>query len=321
MCGHPGTCAGGSGCLLAEWPSLGLGPQPAQGSPLGFPKSLKTKEKLCEYLTVVIFTASAQHAAVNFGQVGKDRASLLGGRWPGQLGCLRALGGLHHLLHRSGGGGAEGPGVWCSQGPVEFVLEFVPSTGCQCEGGGFPGPTGVGGGGSGRRPGRQSWVRAALAGGHPAGSVTVPQYDWCSWIPNAPPTMRAPPPTAKGVVTIEQIVDTLPDRGRSCWHLGAVWALSQFQDNEVRPAPTPSSAPRLYGPGLRLDPCWPGALTCKAGGTCEVLRPEPGWSSEWGGAGEQGSLLHRAAPHKGTPHPPPLLAKLFHVGFSLAPHR
>nr|XP_010983593.2 arachidonate 5-lipoxygenase isoform X1 [Camelus dromedarius] len=92
----------------------------------GFPKSIKTKNKLSEYLTVVIFTASAQHAAVNFGQ-----------------------------------------------------------------------------------------------------------YDWCSWIPNAPPTMRAPPPTTKGVVTIEQIVDTLPDRGRSCWHLGAVWALSQFQDNEL----------------------------------------------------------------------------------------
>ncbi|XP_049646629.1 polyunsaturated fatty acid 5-lipoxygenase isoform X2 [Suncus etruscus] len=92
----------------------------------GFPKSIKTKEKLSEYLTMIIFTASAQHAAVNFGQ-----------------------------------------------------------------------------------------------------------YDWCSWIPNAPPTMRAPPPTAKGVVTIEQIVDTLPDRGRSCWHLGAVWALSQFQENEL----------------------------------------------------------------------------------------
>ncbi|XP_049711504.1 polyunsaturated fatty acid 5-lipoxygenase isoform X3 [Loxodonta africana] len=92
----------------------------------GFPKSIKTREKLSEYLTVVIFTASAQHAAVNFGQ-----------------------------------------------------------------------------------------------------------YDWCSWIPNAPPTMRAPPPMAKGVVTIEQIVQTLPDRGRSCWHLGAVWALSQFQENEL----------------------------------------------------------------------------------------
>ncbi|XP_003219928.1 polyunsaturated fatty acid 5-lipoxygenase isoform X1 [Anolis carolinensis] len=92
----------------------------------GFPKTIKTREKLSEYLTVVIFTTSAQHAAVNFGQ-----------------------------------------------------------------------------------------------------------YDWCSWIPNAPPTMRCPPPTEKGSVTIEYIIESLPDRGRSCWHLGAVWALSQFQENEV----------------------------------------------------------------------------------------
>ncbi|OCT70163.1 hypothetical protein XELAEV_18037084mg [Xenopus laevis] len=91
-----------------------------------FPKVIKTKDKLIEYLTLVIFTASGQHAAVNFGQ-----------------------------------------------------------------------------------------------------------YDWCSWIPNSPPTMRQPPPTEKGVVTIEFIIESLPDRGRSCWHLGAVWALSQFQDNEI----------------------------------------------------------------------------------------
>ncbi|XP_036429902.1 polyunsaturated fatty acid 5-lipoxygenase [Colossoma macropomum] len=91
-----------------------------------FPKSLQTQEQLVEYLTVVIFTASAQHAAINFGQ-----------------------------------------------------------------------------------------------------------YDWCSWIPNAPPTMRKPPPTKKGEVDMQYIVESLPDRGRSCWHLGAVWALSQFQENEL----------------------------------------------------------------------------------------
>ncbi|XP_029554627.1 arachidonate 5-lipoxygenase [Salmo trutta] len=92
----------------------------------GFPKSLKTREELTEYLTVIIFTASAHHAAVNFGQ-----------------------------------------------------------------------------------------------------------YDWCSWIPNAPPTMRKPPPRQKGVVDVKFIIQSLPDRGRSCWHLGAVWALSQFQENEL----------------------------------------------------------------------------------------
>ncbi|CAL1578725.1 unnamed protein product [Knipowitschia caucasica] len=91
-----------------------------------FPKSLRSREELVEYLTVVVFTASAQHAAVNFGQ-----------------------------------------------------------------------------------------------------------YDWCSWIPNAPSTMRKPPPTQKGVADIDLIIHSLPDRGRSSWHLGAVWALSQYQENEL----------------------------------------------------------------------------------------
>ncbi|XP_043093193.1 polyunsaturated fatty acid 5-lipoxygenase-like isoform X2 [Puntigrus tetrazona] len=91
-----------------------------------FPNCLKTREQLVEYLTVVIFTASAQHAAVNFGQ-----------------------------------------------------------------------------------------------------------YDWFAWVPNCPSTMRKPPPTQKGQVDMKYIMESLPDRTRSSWHLGAVWALSQFQDEEV----------------------------------------------------------------------------------------
>uniref|UniRef100_A0A7N6A4C6 Arachidonate 5-lipoxygenase a n=1 Tax=Anabas testudineus TaxID=64144 RepID=A0A7N6A4C6_ANATE len=91
-----------------------------------FPKSLNSREELIEYLTVIVFTASAQHAAVNFGQ-----------------------------------------------------------------------------------------------------------YDWCSWIPNAPSTMRKPPPNKKGLANVNMIIESLPDRGRSSWHLGAVWALSQYQENEL----------------------------------------------------------------------------------------
>uniref|UniRef100_A0A8C1APE1 Arachidonate 5-lipoxygenase a n=2 Tax=Cyprinus carpio TaxID=7962 RepID=A0A8C1APE1_CYPCA len=90
-------------------------------------QSLQTKEQLVEYLTIVIFTASAQHAAVNFGQ-----------------------------------------------------------------------------------------------------------FDWCSWIPNSPPTMRKPPPTKKGEVDLKYIVESLPDRGRSCWHLGAKpvkEAMAKFRKN------------------------------------------------------------------------------------------
>uniref|UniRef100_A0A669CCH5 Arachidonate 5-lipoxygenase a n=1 Tax=Oreochromis niloticus TaxID=8128 RepID=A0A669CCH5_ORENI len=61
----------------------------------------------------------------------------------------------------------------------------------------------------------------------------VKDYDWCSWIPNAPSTMRKPPPNKKGLANVNLIVESLPDRGRSSWHLGAVWALSQYQENEL----------------------------------------------------------------------------------------
>lgn len=40
---------------------------------------IRTREKLAEYLTVIIFTTSAQHAAVNFGQVGISGKPILSG--------------------------------------------------------------------------------------------------------------------------------------------------------------------------------------------------------------------------------------------------
>ncbi|XP_056903153.1 LOW QUALITY PROTEIN: polyunsaturated fatty acid 5-lipoxygenase-like [Takifugu flavidus] len=91
-----------------------------------FPRCFKTREELTKYLTVVIFTASAQHAAVNFGQ-----------------------------------------------------------------------------------------------------------FDWYSWVPNAPSTMRRPPPKQKGLADMTLIMETLPDCGRSALVLGSTWALSCYQEKEL----------------------------------------------------------------------------------------
>lgn len=176
---------------------------------------------------MIIFTASAQHAAVNFGQVGKSRWVLW---WTGRkrlhLPILRNGGEPQNFLEFS----RISRIFWsCWSSHIRF---YFSSPHLQPE----------------KRRTLPNMLRLRVAaqlvtGGtqrHPLHQWLSPQYDWCSWIPNAPPTMRAPPPTAKGVVTIEQIIDTLPDRGRSCWHLGAVWALSQFQENEVRGWPSRS---------------------------------------------------------------------------------
>uniref|UniRef100_A0A673IZ02 Arachidonate 12-lipoxygenase, 12S-type-like n=1 Tax=Sinocyclocheilus rhinocerous TaxID=307959 RepID=A0A673IZ02_9TELE len=42
------------------------------------------------------------------------------------------------------------------------------------------------------------------------------QFDWCAWVPNTPCTMRHPPPTDKDAVTMDLIMDTLPDISQSC---------------------------------------------------------------------------------------------------------
>lgn len=167
-----------------------------------------------------------------------------------------------------------------------------------------------------------------MGGGKHGGSTCIAclwlslQYDWCSWIPNAPPTMRAPPPTAKGVVTIEQIVDTLPDRGRSCWHLGAVWALSQFQENEVRPCallvdrlPQVQPTPHLRGFVIQPQggPCPPGSSPSRKWPLrSSGLRHEGAGrlGRQRGGLCATGDL-----PHKATPTAP-AADKALLVGFS-----
>ncbi|MBN3279976.1 LOX12 protein, partial [Polyodon spathula] len=60
------------------------------------------------------------------------------------------------------------------------------------------------------------------------------QFDWCAWVPNTPCTMRLPPPTCKGSVTMEMIMETLPDISQSCVEMAITWHLGRAQPDAVR---------------------------------------------------------------------------------------
>ncbi|XP_062813143.1 polyunsaturated fatty acid lipoxygenase ALOX15B isoform X2 [Anolis carolinensis] len=60
-------------------------------------------------------------------------------------------------------------------------------------------------------------------------AVNSGQFDFGSWIPNVPPTMRKPPPTKKGTATLENILNILPPVNITCLALTSLWLLS----NEV----------------------------------------------------------------------------------------
>ncbi|XP_062849636.1 polyunsaturated fatty acid lipoxygenase ALOX12-like [Trichomycterus rosablanca] len=55
------------------------------------------------------------------------------------------------------------------------------------------------------------------------------QFDYCSWVPNTTCTMRQPPPKDKDAVTMELIMDSLPDIGQSCMELAITWVLGRLQ--------------------------------------------------------------------------------------------
>ncbi|XP_056317349.1 arachidonate 12-lipoxygenase, 12S-type [Danio aesculapii] len=59
------------------------------------------------------------------------------------------------------------------------------------------------------------------------------QFDWCAWVPNTPCTMRHPPPTDKDAVTMELIMDTLPDISQSCVQMAITWHLGRAQPDAI----------------------------------------------------------------------------------------
>nr|DAZ89671.1 TPA_exp: arachidonate 15-lipoxygenase [Tamandua tetradactyla] len=59
-------------------------------------------------------------------------------------------------------------------------------------------------------------------------SVHLGQLDWFSWIPNAPSTMRLPPPTTKDV-TLEMVMATLPNFHLASLQMSIIWHLGRRQ--------------------------------------------------------------------------------------------
>ncbi|MBN3298316.1 LOX5 lipoxygenase, partial [Amia calva] len=59
------------------------------------------------------------------------------------------------------------------------------------------------------------------------------QFDWCAWVPNTPCTMRRPPPTCKDSITMDTIMETLPDISQSCVQMAITWHLGRAQPNAI----------------------------------------------------------------------------------------
>ncbi|XP_062372495.1 arachidonate 12-lipoxygenase, 12S-type [Sardina pilchardus] len=60
------------------------------------------------------------------------------------------------------------------------------------------------------------------------------QFDWCAWVPNTPCTMRSPAPEDKDAVTMELIMDTLPDISQSCVEMAITWHLGRAQPDAIQ---------------------------------------------------------------------------------------
>ncbi|XP_077323541.1 arachidonate 12-lipoxygenase, 12R-type-like [Lithobates pipiens] len=57
-------------------------------------------------------------------------------------------------------------------------------------------------------------------------AVNTGQFDFYSWMPNGPTTMKKPPPSTKGCTTMETILEALPDVKCTAAGISTVWVLS-----------------------------------------------------------------------------------------------
>ena len=64
-------------------------------------------------------------------------------------------------------------------------------------------------------------------------SVNFGQYDYYGFVPNAPATLRRPPPTKKGEADYTTLMNTLPDETDTTQQIAVAHLLSQYSSDEV----------------------------------------------------------------------------------------
>ncbi|XP_006105144.1 arachidonate 12-lipoxygenase, 12S-type-like isoform X1 [Myotis lucifugus] len=64
-------------------------------------------------------------------------------------------------------------------------------------------------------------------------AVNQSQLDWYFWVPNAPSSMRMPPPTTKEDVTMDTVMGSLPNVWQTSLQMTSIWLLCHPQPDKV----------------------------------------------------------------------------------------